>query len=150
MGNFALLFTGFTPAMQLAGLAAIVVLLLGAAVTIVLWKRRNPREREKRRRLAVNRHGRMGDGTIMDCHTDALYYNYSIRGVEYAASQDVSTLHEYLPEDPALLVGPVTLKYSSRNPANSILLCEEWSGLRRSARNGVAGACGVVAADAAR
>ena len=78
----------------------------------------------------------MGDGTITDCQEDALYYNYSIRGVEYATAQDVSTLREFLPEDPALLVGPVTLKYSSRNPANSILLCEEWSGLRRRAQNG--------------
>ena len=30
-----------------------------------------------------------------------------------------------------VLVGPVTLKYSTRNPANSIIICEEWSGLRQ-------------------
>ncbi len=136
--------------MQLAGLAVILVLLLGAGVTIVLWKRRNPRERERRRRLAVNRYGRMGDGIITDCQEDALYYNYSLRGVEYATAQDVSTLREFLPEDPALLVGPVTLKYSSNNPANSILLCEEWSGLRRPAQNDDSDVCRVAAAGAGR
>ncbi len=145
MGNFALSSAGLTPATELAGLATIFVLLLAAAVIIVLWKRRNPTERERKRRLAVNRYGRMGDGLILDCSGDVLYYNYSIRGVEYAASQDVSTLREHLPEDPALLVGPVTLKYSSKNPANSILLCEEWSGLRRRPRTVAAGACSVAA-----
>jgi len=137
-------------AMKLAGLAAILVLLMWAGVRIVMWKRRNPRERERRRRLAVNRYGRMGDGTITDCQEDALYYNYYIRGVEYATAQDVSTLREFLPEDPALLFGPVTLKYSSKNPANSILLCEEWSGLRRCAQIAVSDACPVAAADAGR
>jgi hypothetical protein len=123
---------------------------LEAGVTIVMWKRRNPRERERKRRLAVNRYGRMGDSTITDCQEDALYYNYSIRGVEYATAQDVSTLREFLPEDPALLVGPVTLKYSANNPANSILLCEQWSGLRRRAQNGVSDVCRVAAADDGR
>jgi hypothetical protein len=150
MGNSALSSAGITPAVQLAVLAAIVVLLLGAAAWIALLKRRNPREREKRRRLAVNGHGRMGDGLIIDLHEDILYYNYSIRGVDYAASQDVSTLREFLPENPALMVGPVTLKYSSRNPANSILICEEWSGLRRRAQNGLASACRAAAAGAAQ
>ena len=147
MSNFTLSPAGVILAMKLAGLAMILVLLLWAGMAIVMWKRRNPDERERRRRLAVNLHGRMGDGTITDCQVDTLYYNYSIRGVEYATAQDVSTLREFLPEDPALLFGPVTLKYSSKNPANSILLCEEWSGLRRSAPVGASDACPVAAAD---
>ncbi len=150
MANFALSSVGLSPAVQLAGLAVILVLLLGAGVTIALWKRGNPRERERKRRLAVNRYGRMGDGIITDCQEDALYYNYSIRGVEYATAQDVSTLREFLPEDPALLIGQVTLKYSSNNPANSILLCEEWSGLRRRAQNDLADVCRVAEAGAGK
>jgi hypothetical protein len=150
MSNFTLSPAGVILAMKLAGLAAILVLLLWAGVAIVMWKRRSPRERERKRRLAVNLHGRMGDGTITDFQEDALYYNYSIRGVEYATAQDVSTLREFLPGDPALLFGPVTLKYSSKNPANSILLCEEWSGLRRSAPIGITDDCPVAAADAGR
>ena len=35
-----------------------------------------------------------------------------------------------LPEDPDRLIGPVYMKYTPRNPANSIIVCEQWSGLR--------------------
>ena len=35
-----------------------------------------------------------------------------------------------LPAEPDRLIGVVSLKYSPKNPANSILICEEWSGLR--------------------
>ena len=66
----------------------------------------------------------------MDVRDNALYYRYSIAGVEYAASQDISGLRELLPPDPSVLIGPATLKYLPANPANSIVICEEWSGLR--------------------
>jgi len=148
MAELAVVIAGITPQMELAGLAAVSALLSAAAIMIVSWKRRNPRERERRRRLAVHRHGRMGDGMIIDCHEDALYYTYSVRGVEYAASQDISALREYLPANPALLIGPVTLKYSPKNPANSILVCEEWSGLRRRPARPDAEACRAAAAGA--
>jgi hypothetical protein len=65
-----------------------------------------------------------------------LYYAYSIRGVQYTASQDVSTLRELLPEDLSRVIGPSGMKYATNNPANSILLCEEWSGLRVPAASG--------------
>ena len=38
-------------------------------------------------------------------------------------------LQEYLPHDYSE-VGPVSVKYDPRNPANSILVAEQWSGLR--------------------
>ncbi len=148
MSNFSLPHVGLTPAAEVSALAVVLVLLLGAAVVIVMRKRRNPRERERRRRLAVNRCGRFGDGTVVDCQEDVLYYNYSLCGVDYTASQDVSTLREYLHGDLASCIGPVTLKYSSRNPANSILLCEEWSGLRGHTASGVPGACHAASAGA--
>jgi hypothetical protein len=72
----------------------------------------------------------MSDGMLTDVRENTLYYSYSIHGVDYAASQDVSRLRDRLPEDHDLLIGPVTLKYSVRNPANSIVVCEQWSGLR--------------------
>jgi hypothetical protein len=53
-----------------------------------------------------------------------------VRGVQYTASQDVESLRERLPSDPERLIGVANLKYASNNPANSILICEEWSGLR--------------------
>jgi len=50
--------------------------------------------------------------------------------VEYNASQDIAALRDLLPAEPGRLVGMANLKYSPKNPANSILICEDWSGLR--------------------
>jgi hypothetical protein len=89
-----------------------------------------PEKRERRRRLELNSDGRLGDALLTEFHENTLYYTYDVRGVHYAASQDISSLRDQLPEDAERLGGMVTMKYSGRNPANSILICEEWSGLR--------------------
>jgi hypothetical protein len=105
--------------------------LVAVAIYIVVRIRRTPKDKEQRRRLEVNSNGRLGDATILEISDDAIFYEYSVRGITYTASQDISKLRELIPCDPQRLVGrPASLKYSSQNPANSILLCEEWSGLR--------------------
>jgi hypothetical protein len=115
---------------ELLSLAAVSLGLVAAGAWIVMRYRRNPDRRERERRLTVARRGRLGDGTIDDTSEDAIYYSYNLAGVEYIASQDIRNLRGLLPPDLARLIGPVTVKYASRNPANSIVLCEEWSGLR--------------------
>jgi hypothetical protein len=50
--------------------------------------------------------------------------------VEYTASQDISALQEQVPADLSGAIGPIYVKYDARNPANSIVLAEEWNGLR--------------------
>jgi hypothetical protein len=106
------------------------------AVYAVLRMRRKPKDKEKRRRLEVNSNGRLGDATILEIRDDAIFYEYSVRGIHYTASQDISKLRELIPGDPQRLIGlPASLKYSYHNPANSILLCEEWSGLRMGPAN---------------
>jgi len=92
--------------------------------------RSRPKDKEQFRRQLVNVQGRLGDGIITEVRDDTLYYSYSVRGVSYTASQDISKLRECIPTDPERLVGPTALKYEPQNPANSIVLCEEWSGLR--------------------
>ena len=105
--------------------------IVAAGIFIVLRIRRKPKDKEKHRRLEVNSNGRLGDATITDIDDDAIFYEYSVRGLTYTASQDISKLRELIPADSHRLIGrPASLKYSSQNPANSILLCEEWSGLR--------------------
>jgi len=111
-------------------LGALGGLLLGLGLWLLFRSRTTPAERERKRRLAVNGKGRVCDASVIDVRDDALYYRYSIAGVEYTASQDISGLRELLPPDPSVLIGPATLKYLPRNPANSIVICEEWSGLR--------------------
>ncbi len=110
-------------------LAALAVVALGVYL-LVRW-RRKPKDKEKRRRLTVNQYGRIGDATITDMQGDTLFYSYSVRGVSYTASQDVAALRDQMPANMERLIGrAASLKYSSQNPANSILICELWSGLR--------------------
>ena len=92
--------------------------------------RSTPEKRERKRRLDLHLHGRLWDALITEASDVMLYYSYSVGGVQYEASQDVSGLRHLLPPEPERLIGPASLKYSPRNPANSILICEEWSGLR--------------------
>ena len=107
----------------------VVIALLGLGFYIRFRLRGRPKDKEKRRRLAVNQSGRLGDATITEVHESTIFYEYSVRGVLYTASQDVADLSGQIP-DLDRTIGPVTLKYSPNNPANSIILCEEWSGLR--------------------
>ena len=117
-------------------IGAVSLPVVAAGVYIVLRIRRKPKDKEQRRRLEVNSNGRLGDATILEITEEAIFYEYSVRGITYTASQDISKLRELIPADPERLIGrPASLKYSSQNPANSILLCEEWSGLRAGPAN---------------
>jgi hypothetical protein len=108
---------------------------LGFGVRLVLrMMQANPEKRERKRRLELHRHGRLGDALITEATEKMLYYAYSVGGVQYEASQDLGGLGHLLPADPERLIGPASLKYATRNPGNSILICEEWSGLRAPSR----------------
>jgi len=122
-----------TAGIQVAMLCGTAVGLVALAVWILLRVHGTPEKRERKRRLNVHRQGRLGDAMISEGTENTLYYFYTVRGVHYTASQDVSTLRQYLPAEPNRLIGVSALKYSSKNPANSILVCEEWSGLRAPA-----------------
>ena len=92
--------------------------------------RANPDKRERERRLDRQRDGRLGDALILEATEAMLYYSYSVRGGQYEASQDLNGLRHLLPIEPERLIGAASLKYSTKDPANSMLICEEWSGLR--------------------
>ena len=96
------------------------------------WRnsRVTPEQRERRRRSELTARGKMGDATLMEVREDLLFYSYDVRGVTYTASQDASALREHVPIDLSVALGPVVVKYDPKNPANSIVLSEEWSGLR--------------------
>lgn len=119
---------------QVAALCGVAVGLIALAIYIASRFHSSPEKRERRRRLTVHQHGRLGDALITEATLDTLYYSYSIRGVQYTASQDITSLRERLPASPERLIGVASLKYAPRNPANSILVCEEWSGLRVAGR----------------
>jgi hypothetical protein len=117
---------------------------IAAAVTLLwyiirLLRRVSPEEMERRRRVALAATGRIIDGVIVDAplyHQEELAegapaliaFRYRIAGVVYECSQDVTTLQTEI-EDFRIDL-PVSIKYDPRNPANSIVVAESWSGLR--------------------
>ena len=122
-----------TPLLGMVPLPLLLTVSAGVVATvafIALRRQPSPQERERRRRLAVNAHGRMADATILDFRGDELYYSYTVRGAEYNAAQDISAVRDQLPGDTVAMIGPAVVKYEPGNPANSIVVCEEWSGLR--------------------
>jgi hypothetical protein len=121
-----------------AGLSVFVIVLgAGFVIQHYLKRRPTPAEIERLRRLAIHREGKMGDGEIIDIEDLTIIYSYSVAGVGYTASQDATDLREKLPEDLTSMIGLVAIKFDPRNPANSIVFCEEWSGLRNRAPKSV-------------
>jgi Protein of unknown function (DUF3592) len=122
-----------------AGIAA--GLIAAAVIAWLIVRRRRPSasELERRRREYLATQGRITDGSIVDARTldgeestsstpELLMYRYRIAGVTYDCGQDVSSI----PEQTAgfRIDQPVQVKYDTRNPGNSIIVSETWSGLR--------------------
>jgi hypothetical protein len=112
------------------GLAGVLLILL-ALIGYRTWigSRVSPEEMERQRRRMLVASGKMGDATLIEARDQHLFYTYDVRGIEYTASQDVSRLEEFLPAE-LPLSAPVLVRYDGRNPANSIIIAEEWTGLR--------------------
>ena len=111
-------------------LAVVLAILLALLVyRTYLRSRVTPEERERRRRAWLTAAGKMGDATLVEVRDTLLFYSYDVRGVEYTASQDIAALGERAPSGYSV-TGPICVKYDARNPANSIVVAEEWSGLR--------------------
>jgi len=121
-----------SPTTQIAVLCGLALVLIALGVGIVARVvQASPEKKERKRRILVNQIGRLGDALVTDA-TDStpLLRLFHTRCAIHDPSQDVTTLKDLLPADPGRLVGIANLKYAVRNPANSILLCEDWSGLR--------------------
>jgi hypothetical protein len=128
---------GLTSKPEFLWVAICALAILAAVIAVVIRNylrgRPTPEELERRRRATIHRMGKMGDGEIIDVETASIVYSYSVAGVVYTASQDLAALQSLLPRDPMTMVGPVSVKFDPRNPANSIVLCEDWTGLRNRA-----------------
>ncbi|HET7104123.1 MAG TPA: hypothetical protein VFI20_08540 [Terracidiphilus sp.] len=121
-----------------AGLA-IVTAGAGTGIWLLLRRRPTPDEVERARRGFLIQHGRINDGMLLDLfHSESadgrtrsmLVFSYCVGGVDYQCSQDITTLNDLI--DPALLrIGfPCSVRYQSGNPQNSIVVAEQWTGLR--------------------
>ena len=121
----------YTPAEYLTFALGAILVLLAIGLGYRAWKasRITPEEMERRRRTGLAAQGKMGDALLVEFRDGYLFYSYQVGGVEYTASQDISFAHN-LPGDLSA-VRTVSVKYDGRNPANSIILAEQWSGLHK-------------------
>jgi hypothetical protein len=113
-----------------------VLVAAGSIAPFLLRLRRDPKDKERRRRELISTHGRVIEGFAIDSTETVVVYTYHWRGVRYEASQDIS---DFIPQGtpPEPLSGSVTVKFLRDSPANSIIIAENWSGLpglRRAAR----------------
>jgi len=119
---------------------------LGAlAIWMVLRKRPTPEELERARRQFLVQSGRLVDGMLLDvCEVQApaksksepgrnlilLLYNYRIGGVNYECSQDITDMPGVVDAAHVRAGFPCTVRYQPGHPQNSIVVAEEWTGLR--------------------
>jgi hypothetical protein len=119
----------------LAVLGGVAVVALGSwGVYRYIKGRPSAAELERRRRNRLHSRGKMGDANLLEYREHVVFYSYDIAGVEYSACQDLAGLEALLPADLWSTIGPACIKYDPRNPANSIVFCEDWSGLRTAHR----------------
>lgn len=122
--------------------ASVIVGGLALAVAGAFWsrmRRKSPEDRERERRMRISETGRITDGTVVDVtelnvddggEIQLLVYKYDVAGVSYEASQDVTALRHRV-DLHACRTGLMTsIKYDPTNPGNSIVIAENWTGLR--------------------
>jgi hypothetical protein len=118
------------------------------AAGIALWwtlsHRKTAEEIERLRRAHLVRHGRIIDGTVLDWTEQpdtgdlgALHYRYDIAGVTYECAQDLAPLKQTMTVDTSCFGTPASVRYDPKNPANSIIVAETWSGLRRPGQGSI-------------
>jgi len=116
-----------------AGLAA------GTIFYIRRWRRKSPDEIERLRRLDIHRRGRITHGHIVGVVESTLdsgprtmiVYSYEVAGVSYEVGQDITLLLEVASRAHNLPGNDVLIKHDRKQPANSIAVCEAWSGISR-------------------
>lgn len=119
----------------------------GAIAWSKMRKRPTEEELERQRRQQLVKTGRIIDGTILDISdVDAaesgrpggmqlILYKYEIAGVVYECSQDVTHLKDHVNIYECRLSFPCSVRYDPHTPSNSIVVAEEWSGIRDTANS---------------
>jgi Protein of unknown function (DUF3592) len=133
---------------QVIGTIAAVGLCIGGVITwVAMRKRPTEEELERLRREQLVKTGRIIDGTILDISdVDAgesgrvegmqlILYKYEIAGVVYECSQDVTSLKDHVNIYECRLSFPCSVRYDPHRPTNSIIVAEDWSGLRDTANS---------------
>jgi hypothetical protein len=117
--------------------------LMAAVGAIAFWlvfhRRKTAEELERARRQFLVHSGRLVDGMSLDvCKVEArdgraltmLIYSYRIGGVDYECAQDLTNIQGLEDASHVRAGFPCTVRYQPGNPQNSIVVAEEWSGMR--------------------
>jgi hypothetical protein len=139
------------------GLGAGSILAIGLIVFAFMRPSVDPEEEERKRRLHLNLIGRIAEGQVVELNeqpaepqqqerrailpsrarplTDVrprymVSYSYSISGVTYHTAQDVTGLESQVRFDRLMAGQQASVKYDPANPSDSILVADDWSGLR--------------------
>ena len=116
----------------------------------------DPEATERRRRLHLNQIGRIAEGQVVELiehpaeeapasksmfgsrarplpssrSRHIVSYLYSISGVTYHTGQDITGLESQVRLERLVAGQPASIKYDPSNPVDSILVADDWSGLR--------------------
>jgi hypothetical protein len=116
----------------------------------------NPEDEERKRRLHLNQIGRIAEGQIVELverppesketrkglfgasakplkdmrPRHLVSYSYLISGVTYQTAQDITGLESQIRLERLVAGQPASIKYDASNPSDSILVADDWSGLR--------------------
>ena len=131
-----------------------------AAVAMVVYAFFRPTvdmlEAERKRRLHLNQIGRIAEGQVVELaehppepHRERkgffgsgsrpltdnrprnlVSYTYAISGVTYHTAQDITGLEGQIRFERLVAGQPASVKYDPANPSDSILVADDWSGLR--------------------
>jgi len=116
----------------------------------------DPEAEERKRRLHLNLIGRIAEGQVVELAQHPpppadqrrgllglrarplpdnrprclVSYSYSISGVTYHTAQDITGLESQVRAERLVTGYPTSVKYDPANPSDSIVVADDWSGLR--------------------
>jgi hypothetical protein len=116
----------------------------------------HPEDAERKRRLHLNQIGRIAEGQVVEFAEHPpeppapkkvafgsrarpvtyngprhlVSYSYAISGVTYHTAQDITGLEGQVRFERLVTGQPASIKYDPANPSDSILVADDWSGLR--------------------
>jgi len=146
------LFTDWKMALAMGGAAVAAIVMIAYAF---FRPAEDPEALERKRRLHLNQIGRIAEGQVVELMnhpteeepaTKGLFgskakplgsrlrhivsYSYSISGVTYQTGQDITGLESQVRLERLVAGQPASIKYDPSNPIDSILVADDWSGLR--------------------
>jgi len=123
------------------GLVTAGTVALLAAYTLLRRKPKTAEDLERERRGWLEGAGRITDGVVIDVQelpaaakrraAVMLIYKYDVAGVSYECSQDVTYLRHWINLHSCRLGLHTSVKYDPQNPGNSLVVSENWMGLRQ-------------------